>query len=120
MQIAATILFTLVCYVIPLTFTNYLFTSDRSQSVHTLVHEDQFGTFFANRLFTYVRWNNKNHAFIGFRITYMLCLYVSGVLINTVQEVIAEAKRKPTWKPASTTSQSPSKKPSVFDSKKDN
>ena len=84
LHLAGTFLFTLICYIIPLTFTSYLFTSDRSQSVHTLVSEDQFGTFFANRLFTYVRWNNKNHAFIGFRITYMLCLYVSSVLISTV------------------------------------
>ena len=65
--------------------------------MHTLVSEDQFGTFFANRLFTYVRWNNKNHAFIGFRITYMLCLYVSTVLISTVQEVYTEVKRKPSY-----------------------
>ena len=92
---AGTFLFTLICYIIPITFTGYLFTSDRSQSVHTLVSEDQFGTFFANRLFTYVRWNNKNHAFIGFRITYMLCLYVSSILISTAQEVYTEAKRKP-------------------------
>ena len=37
LHIAGTFLFTLVCYIIPLTFTSYLFTSDRSQSVHTLV-----------------------------------------------------------------------------------
>ena len=95
---AGTFLFTLICYIIPITFTSYLFTSERSQSVHTLVSEDQFGTFFSNRLFTYVRWGNKNHAFIGFRITYMLCLYVSSILISTAQEVYTEAKRKPTFK----------------------
>ena len=97
LQIAGTIIFTLVCYVIPLTFTSYLFTSDRSQSVHTLVNSDQLGTFFANRLFTYVRWGDKDHAFIGFRITYMLCLYVSTVLITLVQEIYTESKRKPAF-----------------------
>ena len=108
LQILGTILFTLIAYVIPLTFTGYLFTTDRSQSVHTLVSADQLGgSFFANRLFHYVRWGDKNHAFINFRITYILCLYVSSVLVNTVQEVVTEVKRKPAWKKKGDTSTSP-------------
>ena len=105
LQILGTMLFTLIAYVIPLTFTGYLFTTDRSQSVHTLVSADQLGgSLFANRLFHYVRWGDKNHAFIGFRITYILCLYVSSILVSTVQEVVTEVKRKPAYKKKSDTS----------------
>ena len=102
LHIAGTVLFTLICYVIPLSFTGYLFTTDRAQSVHTLVSSEQLGSFFANSLFTFVRWHDKDYAFIGFRITYILCLYVSTTLMSLVQEIYAEVKRKPAWKKSET------------------
>ena len=37
LHLFATLMFTLVCYVIPLSFTSYLFSSEAKQQVHTLV-----------------------------------------------------------------------------------
>ena len=76
-------IFTLVAYVIPLSFTGYLFSSEVKQSVHTLVKPDQL-SFIADRIFTYVEYKDQVYAFIGFRATYILCLWVSGILVGLV------------------------------------
>ena len=74
-------IFTLVAYVIPLSFTSYLFTSDAKQSVHTLVKPDQL-SFLSSRIFTSILYHGQVTYFIGFRVTYILCLWVSGVIVG--------------------------------------
>ena len=94
-HLLATIVFTLVAYIIPLSFTGYLFTSEAKQSVHSLLKPEQLG-FLSDRIFTYVAWQDGVYAFVPFRVTYILCLWVSGVLINMCKEVYAEMNRKKT------------------------
>ena len=93
LHLLGTFLFTLFAYVIPLSFTGYLFSSEAKQSVHTLVTPDQFGDFISGRIFIWHKWQGKDFAFLGFRFTYILCLWACQMLFGMVQEVIAEAKR---------------------------
>lgn len=86
-------IFTLVAYVIPLSFSGYLFTSDVKQSIHTHVAKEQIN-FIADRIFTYVEYKSTVHNFIGFRFTYIMCLWVSGILVSLAQEIYAESTRK--------------------------
>ena len=80
-----TFLFMMVFYVIPLCFTGFLFSSEAKQSIHTLVEPDQLGPFIANRLFTNVKWSGKIYGFLPFRITYILCLWVSSTIIEMIK-----------------------------------
>jgi len=57
------------------------------------VTPDYFGEFISGRIFTWHAWKGKDFAFLGFRFTYLLCLWVSQILIGLVQEVIDESKR---------------------------
>lgn len=93
-------IFTLVAYVIPLSFTGYLFTSEVKQSIPTNVESDQL-SFIANRIFTFVQYKGTVHNFVGFRVSYILCLWVSGIIVSLVQEVYAEATRKSSSKSTS-------------------
>lgn len=96
MHLFATLIFTLMVYVIPLSFTAYLFSSEAKQSVHTLVTPTQFGAFISERIFFFHSWNGKDFAFLGFRFTYILCLWASQILYGLVAEVITESKRAKT------------------------
>ena len=93
LHLFASIVFMIVAYVIPLTFTSYLFSSEAKQSIHTNVDHQQLGVFLGNRIFTTVDYHGMMHTFLGFRVTYMLCLWVSGVLINMVTEFLDEMKK---------------------------
>jgi len=84
LHLFATFIFTLVAYIIPLSFTGYLFSSEAKQSVHTLVSEDYFGSFISGRILTLIPWKGDNHSFLSFRFCYILCLYISGLLVSMV------------------------------------
>ena len=100
LHILGTLLFMMVFYVIPLGFTGFIFSNEASQSIHTLVDPGQLGPFIANRLFTNVKWNGKVYGFLPFRITYILCLWVSSTIVELVKQVYVEAnKEKPKSKP---------------------
>ena len=90
----ATLIFTLVAYVMPLTFTGYLFSSEAKQSVHTLVTPDQFGEFISGRILIWHSWQGKDFAFLGFRFTYIICLWASQIFYGLVEEIITESKRQ--------------------------
>ena len=61
--------------------------------MHTLVSPTQFGDFISERIFIFHKWHGKDYAFLGFRFTYILCLWASQIMYGLVQEVITEAKR---------------------------
>ena len=91
-RILLTFLFGLIFYCIPLTFTNWILPRD----VDKFIHSNVVGTEFYpmdSWFFTYVGFRGQEHAFLGFKFAYLVCLMFNSRLIATVSEVFDKAKK---------------------------
>lgn len=91
-RLVLTLVFFLLCYIIPIVFAGWIVSDETTLFIHTFVPIDQF-KILTSWVFTSVNYGGHVNCFIGFRLAYILCLKFSSALVGTVCETISKAKK---------------------------